>query len=237
MPTHKILICDDDHEVVRLMRGYLEQAGYNVLVAYDGDTGFQMMRSEKPDLLLVDLMMPGKDGIEVTRLVRSDPHLRSTPIIMLTAKVEETDRVIGLEMGADDYVTKPYSPREVVARVKARLRSFESDPLLESKVLRDGGLTLDIGRHEVTLDGQTVDLTNSEFKLLQILMEGEGYVFSREALITKALGDDYEGLDRTLDSHMRNLRKKIEVNPRKPLYIHTVYGVGYRFGFKGVNAV
>ncbi len=231
--AHKILICDDDHDVVRLMRGYLEQAGYDVLTAYDGDTGFQMMRSEKPDLLLVDLMMPGKDGIEVTRLVRNDPHLRSTPIIMLTAKVEETDRVIGLEMGADDYVTKPYSPREVVARVKARLRSFEPDPHLETKVLRDGGLTLDSGRHEVTLNGRNIDLTNSEFKLLQILMEGAGYVFSREALITKALGDDYEGLDRTLDSHMRNLRKKIEVNPRKPLYIHTVYGVGYRFGFKG----
>ena len=140
-------------------------------------------------------------------------------------------------MGADDYLTKPYSAREVVARVKARLRSFEADPFLDTKVLRDGELTLDIGRHEVTLDGREIELTHSEFKLLQILMEGTGYVFSREALITKALGDDYEGLDRTLDSHMRNLRKKIEVNPRKPMYIHTVYGVGYRFGFKGENAV
>lgn len=235
--AQKILICDDDHNVVRLMRGYLEQAGYTVLVAYDGDTAYQMMRAEKPDLLLVDLMMPGKDGIEVTRLIRNDPHLRSTPIIMLTAKVEETDRIIGLEMGADDYVTKPYSPREVVARIKARLRTFESDPILEGKVLRDGNLILDTGRHEVTLDGKKIELTNSEFKLLQILMEGAGYVFSREALITKALGDDYEGLDRSLDSHMRNLRKKVEVNPRKPMYIHTVYGVGYRFEYKGENAV
>ena len=231
--VHKILVCDDDHDVVRLMRGYLEQAGYSVLSAHDGDSAFQMMRAEKPDLLLVDLMMPGKDGIELTRLIRSDPFLRATPIIMLTAKVEETDRIIGLEMGADDYVTKPYSPREVVARVKARLRSFEETPGIQTKVLRDGGLQLDPARHEVTLDGHAISLTNSEFKLLQILMERSGYVFSREALISQALGDDYEGLDRTLDSHMRNLRKKIESNPRKPDYIHTIYGVGYRFGYKG----
>lgn len=233
MSTAKILVCDDDHNVVRLMRGYLEQAGFEVLTAYDGDTAFQIMRSEKPDLLLVDLMMPGKDGIEVTRLIRADPNLRHTPIIMLTAKVDETDRIIGLELGADDYVTKPYSPREVVARVKARLRSFDDDPVLEQKVLREGGIELDPRRHEVRLDGKLVDLTNSEFKLLQILMEQSGFVFTRDALITKVMGDDYEGLDRTLDSHIRNLRKKIEANPRKPVYLHTIYGVGYRFDYRG----
>lgn len=229
----RILVVDDDHEVVRLMRGYLEQAAYEVLVAYDGNTAFQMMRSEKPDLLLTDLMLPGKDGTELTRLVRSDPHIRHIPIIMLTAKVDEMDRIIGLEIGADDYVTKPYSPREVVARVKARLRSFADESTSAAQVLREGGLELDPGRHEVRLNGRLIELTISEFKLLQIMMDRSGYVFSREDLITKALGDDYEGLDRTLDSHMRNLRKKVEANPRKPIYIHTVYGVGYRFAYMG----
>jgi len=230
--SHTILVCDDDHDVVRLMRGYLEQAGYTVLTAYDGDTAFQIMRAEKPDLLLVDLMMPGKDGIKLTRLIRSNSYLRSIPIIMLTAKVDETDRIIGLEMGADDYVTKPYSPREVVARVKARLRSFESPADMGGEVLRDGQLVLNEGKHEVTLEGQAINLTHSEFKLLQIMMKRAGFVFTREMLISQALGDDYEGLDRTLDSHVRNLRKKIEKNPRKPAYIHTIYGVGYRFGYK-----
>ena len=231
--SHKILVCDDDHDVVRLMRGYLEQSGYTVLTAFDGDTAFHIMRAEKPDLLLVDVMMPGKDGIELTRLIRSDSYLRTIPIIMLTAKVDETDRIIGLEMGADDYVTKPYSPREVVARVKARLRTFETAEDQRSDVLRDGHLVLHEGKHEVTLEGEAVDLTHSEFKLLQIMMKRAGFVFTREMLISQAMGDDYEGLDRTLDSHVRNLRKKIEKNPRKPQYIHTIYGVGYRFGYKG----
>lgn len=232
MMDQKILVCDDDFEVVRIMRGYLEKAGYQVITAFDGDTAFQVMRAERPNLLLLDLMMPGKNGIEVTRLIRNDPHLCNTPIIMLTAKVDEPDRIIGIEMGADDYITKPYSPREVLARVKARLRNFESNLVYSRREIQKGGLHMNIGGREVTLDGEPIDLTNTEFKLLMILMQGDGVVFDRETLIEKALGIDYEGVDRTLDSHIRNLRKKIEKTPRRPTYIHTVYGVGYQFMLK-----
>lgn len=236
MSTQKILVCDDDHEVVRVVRGYLESAGYQVLTAFDGDTAFQMVRSEKPDLLVIDLMMPGKNGLDVTKLIRKDPILCTIPIIMLTAKIDEPDRIVGLEVGADDYITKPYSPREVVARVKARLRNFESELTYKNSEFGKGGLHLNRMRHEVTLDGIPVELTNTEFKLLSILMEGDGFVFTRETLIEKALGVDYEGVDRTLDSHIRNLRRKIEENPRRPEYIHTVYGVGYQFNYKKGSA-
>ncbi|MEM9777500.1 MAG: response regulator transcription factor [Chloroflexota bacterium] len=232
MTNSRILVCDDDHEVVLLMRGYLEMAGFEVLTAYNGDTAFQMMRSEKPDLLLIDLMMPGKDGMEVTRLIRSDPKICDTPIIMLTAKVDEPDRIIGLEMGADDYITKPYSPREVVARVKARLRNFGTELAQKSRQLETGGIYLNMDYREVTIDGEPIELTNTEFKLLSVFMEDVGHVFTREQLIDKALGSSYEGIDRTLDSHIRNLRKKIEKDSRKPNYLHTIYGVGYRFNYR-----
>ena len=207
------------------MRAYLEQAGYEVLVAYDGDTAVHILRREKPDLALLDLMLPGKDGWEITRLMRSDAALSHIPIIMLTACVEDTDKIVGLEMGADDYVTKPYNPREVVARVRARLRS--QGPLPPS-VLQVGDLEMDMGRREVRVKGTAVDLTPTEFNLLHILMEQAGYVFTRIELIRKGLGTDYEGIDRTLDSHIRNLRRKIEPDPKVPMYIQTVYGVGYR---------
>jgi two-component system alkaline phosphatase synthesis response regulator PhoP len=225
MPRQRILVVDDDKEVVRLMRAYLEQAGYDVLVAYDGETAVHTLRREKPDLVLLDLMLPDRDGYDITRLVRADPTLAHIPIIMLTARIEDTDKIIGLEIGADDYVTKPYNPREVVARVRARLRSQES---FQPRVLRAGGLEMDIERREVLKDGEPVDLTPTEFNLLRVLMEQAGYVFTRSELIRKGMGVDYEGLDRTLDSHMRNLRAKIEPDPRQPTYIQTVYGVGYR---------
>ena len=228
MQKYRILVVDDDKEVVRLMRAYLEQAGYEVLVAYDGDTALLMMRQERPDLLLLDLMLPGKDGLEITRHLRSDPHLAATPIIMLTARIEDTDKIVGLEMGADDYVTKPYNPREVVARVRARLRKPVVADTVRQELLVVGGLQMDLGRHEVRIEGQSVELTATEFNILRLLMESPGFVFTREELIDKALGQDYEGLDRTLDSHMRNLRRKVEPNSRKPTYIKTVYGVGYR---------
>ncbi len=225
MLQQRILVADDDKEVVRLMRAYLEQAGYEVLVAYDGETAVHTLRREKPDLALLDLMMPGKDGWEITRLMRSDANLAHIPIIMLTARVEDTDKIVGLEMGADDYVTKPYNPREVVARVRARLRNQgPSSPTL----LRVGGLEMDKGRREVKVDGRVIDLTPTEFDLLVVLMEQAGYVFTRSDLIRKGLGADYEGIDRTLDSHIRNLRRKIEPDPQKPTYIETIYGVGYR---------
>ena len=225
MVKQRILVVDDDREVVRLLRAYLEQAGYEVLVAYDGETALHNLRRERPDLLLLDLMLPDRDGYDITGIVRADALLSALPIIMLTARVDDTDKIVGLEMGADDYVTKPYNPREVVARVRARLRKLgESRP----QILQVGSLQMDIGRHEVTLNNQAINLTASEFDLLRVLMEQAGYVFTRSELISKGLGADYEGLDRTLDSHIRNLRQKLEPNPKQPTFIQTVHGVGYR---------
>jgi two-component system alkaline phosphatase synthesis response regulator PhoP len=225
MSKQLILVVDDDREVVRLMRAYLEQAGYEVLAAYDGETAIHILRREKPDLLLLDLMLPDRDGYDITRLVRADPALAPIPIIMLTARVEDTDKIVGLEIGADDYVTKPYNPREVVARVRARLRSHGT---VQPQVLRVSGLEMNVERREVRVDGQPVDLTPTEFDLLRVLMQQAGYVLTRSELIRQGLGVDYEGLDRTLDSHVRNLRHKIEPDPRHPTYLQTVYGVGYR---------
>jgi len=229
MMKQRILVVDDDKEVVRLMRAYLEQAGYEVLVAYDGETAVHNLRREKPDLLLLDLMLPDRDGWDITRIVRGDPALAHTPIIMLTARVEDTDKIIGLEIGADDYVTKPYNPREVVARVRARLRSQGAHQL---QMLRVGGLEMDVERREVRVDDRSVELTPTEFNLLHVLLTRAGYVLTRSELVSKALGVDYEGLERTLDSHMRNLRHKIEPDSRQPTYIHTVYGVGYRLDYE-----
>ena len=167
----RILVVDDDHEVVRLMRAYLERSGYEVLVAYEGETAVYILRQEKPDLLLLDLMLPGRDGMEITRIVRSDPNLAHIPIIMLTARVEDTDKIVGLEMGADDYVTKPYNPREVVARVRARLRSYSSDQAAQSQVLQVGALEMNMGRREVKVNGRLITLTATEFDLLHTLLE------------------------------------------------------------------
>jgi two-component system alkaline phosphatase synthesis response regulator PhoP len=218
-------VVDDDREVVRLMRAYLEQSGYEALLAYDGETAVHILRRERPDLLLLDLMLPGRDGLSITRFVRSDPVLAAMPIIMLTARIEDTDKIVGLEMGADDYVTKPYNPREVIARIRARLRSLDAP---QSQSLQVGLLQMDINRREVSLDGRSIELTPTEFQLLRLLMEQAGYVFTRRELISKGLGADFEGIDRTLDSHIRNLRGKIETDPRNPNYIQTVYGVGYK---------
>ncbi len=225
----RILVVDDDKDVVRLMRGYLEQAGYEVLVAYNGESALHILWREHPDLVLLDLMLPDRDGWDITRMVRNDPALQHLPIIMLTARVSDTDKIVGLELGADDYVTKPYNPREVVARVRARLRSQQGFvDTARSKVLRAGGLQMDIGRRQVLVDGDEVSLTATEFEILRVLMEYAGYVLTRGDLIRKALGGDFLGIERTLDSHIRNLRQKIEPDPKNPHYIKTVYGVGYR---------
>ena len=220
-----ILVFDDDREVARPSRAYLEQAGFEVLAAYDGDTAVHVIRRERPDLLLLDLMLPGKDGWAITRLVRADPALAHTPIIMLTARVDDTDKIVGLELGADDYVTKPYNPREVVARVRARLRQPDVAP---PQTLRAGGLEMDVRRRDVRVDGRPVELTPTEFSLLQVLMEQAGYVLTRGELTRRALGVDFEGVERTLDSHIRNLRQKLEPDPANPTYVQTVYGVGFR---------
>ena len=227
--TQRILVVDDDKEIVRLVKSYLEQAGYQVLTAYDGESALHVMRRDKPDLTVLDLMMPERDGWDVTRVVRGDQSLTDMPIIMLTARVEDTDKILGLELGADDYVTKPFNPREIVARVRSVLRRAQgSNATSTQRVLQIGELMMDIGRHEVHISGKPVDLTPTEFKLLQMLAENPGYAFTRSELIERGLGYEYEGIERTLDSHVKNLRKKIEPDPKKPVYIETVYGVGYR---------
>ncbi len=226
--TQHILVVDDDKEIVRLVQAYLEQAGYRVLTAYDGETALHILRRDRPNLVVLDLMLPDRHGWDITRLVRGDSVLASTPIIMLTARVEDTDKIVGLELGADDYITKPFNPREVVARVRTVLRRSQSGGESQRRVLQLAGLLMDLDRHEVMVDGQPVELTPTEFDLLRTLMENPGYAFTRMELIEQGLGYEYEGLERTLDSHVKNLRKKIESDPRQPIYIQTVYGVGYR---------
>ena len=232
VPEEHILIVDDDREIVRLLRSYLQRERYAVSVAYDGETALHALRRESPQLMLLDLMLPDKDGWEITRTVRGDEKLANTLIIMLTARVEDTDKIIGLELGADDYVTKPFNPREVVARVRALLRRTQR-VTTRATVLVVGALQMDVERRNVQVRGTAAELTPTEFSLLQTLMESPGYVFTRTELMDKALGYDYrsvdyKGVDRMLDSHIRNLRRKIESDPRRPRLIQTVYGVGYR---------
>ncbi len=227
--TQPILVVDDDHDIVRLVRAYLEKAGFRVLTANDGETALHILRRDRPALLVLDLMLPDRDGWDITRLVRSDSALAETPIIMLTARIDDTDKIIGLELGADDYVTKPFNPREVVARVRSVLRRTQGgNAAKQPRVLQLAELLMDLDRREVMVQGKPVELTATEFNLLRTLLENPGYAFTRSELIEQALGYEYEGSERTLDSHMRNLRRKIEPNSAEPVYIQTVYGVGYR---------
>jgi two-component system alkaline phosphatase synthesis response regulator PhoP len=230
----KILIVDDEPEIIRVARGYLEQAGYRVLGAGNGQSALALFEREEPDLVILDLNLPAPvggrpmDGLDVARTIRQTPgRLGNTPVIMLTARVDEMDRVIGLELGADDYVPKPFSPRELVARVRAVLRRV-TPPAPEHVVLDAGRLTVDPARHQVRLDGELVDLTPTEFTLLRTMAAAPGQVFSRAQLLD-ALGPDYEGLERTVDSHIKNLRAKIERNSQEPEFVLTVFGVGYKF--------
>ena len=223
----RILVVDDDKEIVRILRAYLEKAGYAVLIAYDGETALHVIRSDRPDLVVLDLMLPDRDGWEITRIVRADTALAATPIVMLTARVESDDKIRGLNIGADDYVPKPFNPHEVVARVRAVLRRAYGDSA-QTHMIQLGGLLLDIDHHEVQIDGRPVELTPTEFDLLRTLMENPGHAFTRLALIEQGLGYAYDGMERTLDSHIRNLRRKIEPDTSNPTYIKTVFGVGYR---------
>ena len=225
--SQRILVVDDDKEIVRIIRAYLEKAGYSVSVAYEGETALHIIRSDRPDLVVLDLMLPDRDGWDITRIVRGDPSLATTPIVMLTARVEGEDRVQGLDLGADDYIPKPFNPHEVVARVRAVLRRANQD-FGPSHIIQIGQLLLDADRHEVQLAGKPIELTPTEFDLLKTLMEYPGHAFTRQSLIEKGLGYNYEGMERTLDSHIRNLRRKIESDPSEPMYIKTVFGVGYR---------
>ncbi len=220
-----ILIVEDEPELVRVLRSYLENAGYTVLTASRGDTGLAAYESRKPDLVLLDLNLPGMDGLDVARHIRRKDN---TPIIMLTARVEETDELIGLELGADDYIPKPFSPRVVIARVRALLRRTEtSGPA--ARMLRFGELEIDQDGHTVSRAGQMLDLTPTEFNLLAAFAGQPGRVFSRLQLLEASQGTAYEGYERTIDAHIKNLRAKLEPDPKKPRYIETVFGVGYRF--------
>lgn len=230
MTNEQILIVEDDKDIVRVLRAYLEQANYQVQVAYNGQSAMALLAQECPDLLILDLMLPDKDGLDITRYIRTHPKLARVYILMLTARVEDTDKILGLEMGADDYVTKPFNPREIVARVRAVFRRWHEEAALPDEILQYEGLTVDVLRRMVTVDGRSVELTPMEFYLLVTLLQHPGVPFGRNDLIQKRPGYDYETLDRTLDSHIRNLRKKIEPNPKEPTYIQTVYGVGYRLG-------
>jgi two-component system alkaline phosphatase synthesis response regulator PhoP len=227
--SQRILVVDDDKQIVRLVQSYLEQAGYAVLTAPDGAAALRIIRTERPDLVVLDLMLPDQDGWAVTRTVRSDANQAGLPIIMVTARVEDTDKIVGLELGADDYIAKPFNPRELVARVRAVLRRGSGAPA-QPRVLELGALRLDLDRHVVTRAGQTLDVTPTEYDLLKVFMEYPGHAFTRGELIEKGLGYTYDGLDRGIDSHIKNLRKKIEPDPVKPTFIQTVYGVGYRLG-------
>lgn len=224
--AQRILVVDDDRQIVRLVQSYLEQAGFVVLTAGDGAAALRVIRAERPDLVVLDLMLPDMDGWAITRAVRADQRTAALPILMLTARVEDTDRIVGLELGADDYVTKPFNPRELVARVRAILRRSTA-PAAEAPALNYGALRLDADRHVVTLHGRPVELTPTEFDLLRVFMAHPGHAFSRQELIEQGLGYTYEGLERTVDSHIKNLRKKLEREPDAP-QIETVYGVGYR---------
>jgi two-component system alkaline phosphatase synthesis response regulator PhoP len=231
--NQRILLIEDDKNVVRLLRTYLEDAGYEVQVAYDGDIGVHMLRSERPNLVLLDLMLPNTDGWEITRIIRGDDALRSIPIIMLTARVEDTDKILGLEFGADDYITKPFNPREVLARIRVVLRRGKDIDSGPPTPLQYNQISLDTYSREVRLAGEVIDLTPIEYDLLLTMMQSIGYVFTRAELIERGLDHTYAGMDRSLDTHIKNLRKKIEPNPKEPTYIQTVYGVGYRFGQRG----
>ncbi len=220
-----ILVVDDELQIVRVLRGYLEQSGYRVLTASNGKDALFIARQEKPDLVILDLMMPQMDGLEFTRRVRAEqPQL---PIIMLTARVEENDRIVGLELGADDYITKPFSPREVVARVRAVLRRVRGEPV-KAEVLRAGPLVLDRTRREVTCNAVPIELTPTEFDLLAAFMEHPGRVYSRAELLEAVQGVAFEAYERTIDAHIKNLRKKLTVDEHTADLIATVRGVGYK---------
>jgi two-component system alkaline phosphatase synthesis response regulator PhoP len=227
--SQAILVVDDDKSIVSVIRDYLQQSNYQVFVAYDGETALHILRRERPALMLLDLMLPGRDGWDVTRIVRQSKVLKDTPIIMLTARIDDSDKIVGLELGADDYVTKPFNPREVVARVRTVLRRMENSEWASDSIIRCGELTLNVNIRAAHVDNQPVSLTPTEFRLLHILMSNPEMVFTRTELVERAFGYDYSIDSRILDNHIRNLRKKIEPDPSNPIYIATVYGVGYRF--------
>jgi DNA-binding response OmpR family regulator len=224
MTGEKVLVIDDDVKTVELVKLYLDRDGYQVLTAHNGLEALRVAREGYPDLIVLDLMLPDIDGLEICRTLRRES---AVPIIMLTARTTDQDKLIGLDLGADDYVTKPFSPKELVARVRAVLRRLPGERGPEE--IKTGKLSMNFGTHEAWFAGRSLNLTSVEFKLLGIFAKEPGRVFSRTSLIEEALGYDFEGFERTIDVHILNLRRKLEPDPNHPRYIKTVYGVGYKF--------
>jgi DNA-binding response OmpR family regulator len=224
----RVLVVEDDAKTADIVKVYLEKDGYAVLTAHDGPQGLAAARGSCPDLIVLDLLLPGLSGLDICRTIRRE---RPTPIIMLTALSTEPDKLAGLDLGADDYISKPFSPRELVARVRAVLRrTAQEKPEENPHALICGDISLDLDQCTVHLNGGEVRMTPSEFRILAVLVREPGRVFSRTQLVEKALGYNYEGMDRTVDVHILNLRRKIEQDPNHPEYIRTVYGMGYKFG-------
>jgi two-component system, OmpR family, alkaline phosphatase synthesis response regulator PhoP len=224
MADKKVLVVDDDVKTVELVRLYLDRDGYQVLTAYNGVEALRLAHENYPDLIVLDLMLPDIDGLEVCRTLRRESDV---PIIMLTARTTDQDKLTGLDLGADDYITKPFSPKELVARVRAVLRRLPGERGPEE--LKSGELSMNFTTHEAWFAGRPLNLTSIEFKLLGVLAKEPGKVFSRANLIAEALGYDFEGFDRTIDVHILNLRRKLEPDPSHPKYIKTIYGIGYKF--------
>jgi two-component system, OmpR family, response regulator len=222
---HKILIVEDDRTLQDVLRFNFLKEGYVLFQAYTGPQALELARKDKPDLIILDLMLPGLSGTEVMRILRQEMN---TPVIMLTAKSEEIDKVVGLEMGADDYVSKPFGMKELLARVKAQLRRRLASPVPPSESISLGTMKIDVPRHTVTRDGDTVGLTPKEFELLSFLSRNKGLVFSREQLLEKVWGYDYAGDTRTVDVHIRWLRQKLEDDPARPKFLLTIRGTGYK---------
>jgi len=229
MAQFKVLVVDDDVKITKLLKSYFDKEGFITYLAHEGTSVVPLVRDKEPDIIILDLMLPGMDGYEVTRKLRRDSDV---PILMLTARDEETDRLIGLEIGADDYVTKPFSPREVVARAKAILRRTHKSAT-QAEIVRVGELTIDSERHLVKKGAAAIELTPTEFKILDLLAGSVNRVFTRLQIVERVQGYAFDGYERTVDAHMKNLRRKIEDNPKEPRYIQTVYGVGYRLDGEG----
>ena len=225
MASDVILVVEDEPKIARQVHDYLVKSGFRALVTGDGKTALEMARHERPDLVVLDLNLPGMDGLDVCRALR---RTSDVPIIMLTARVELEDRLVGLELGADDYITKPFSPREVVARVRVLLRRVHGD-VVDANTIRVGELEIDVKGRQVTFSGKPVSLTRTEFNLLLVFASHPGQVFSRDLLLECLHDVRYEGFDRSIDAHVKNLRRKLEPDPANPTYFLTVYGVGYRF--------
>lgn len=225
MMPNSVLIVDDDDKLAKLVQTYFDKEGFSTFLAHNGDSAIELARKCKPDIIVLDLMLPGIDGLEVCRTLRRESDV---PILMLTARDDVTDRLIGLEIGADDYVTKPFSPREVVARAKVILRRTKK-PEIKQAMIWAGNILIDVDRHQATKNGEVIDLTPTEFKILEFFATNPHRALSRLQIVEQVQGFAFDGYERTIDAHVKNLRRKIEDNPKEPRFIHTVYGVGYRF--------